>query len=93
MVFRKSDGIVERRIREERVLVPIAASEEVLDSLYTLNETAAFIWDRAAEGKTEETIASELAAAYEVAADKALADVQAVLRSLQEVGALEPAEE
>lgn len=89
MKFKKATEIVERRIRDERILVPIAASEEALDSLFTLNETAGFIWDCAVAGHSPEQIAAELAEAYDVPPEKAFADTGKVLASLQEAGVLE----
>jgi hypothetical protein len=44
-VFRKSDAIVFRKIGDECILVPIRQGVGDLESIYTLNETAARIWE------------------------------------------------
>ena len=44
-VFKKSDAIVFRRIGDECILVPIRQGVGDLESIYTLNETAARIWE------------------------------------------------
>jgi hypothetical protein len=44
-VYRKSDSIVFRKIGDEFILVPIQHDVADLDSIYTLNETAARIWE------------------------------------------------
>ncbi len=86
--FTRSDKFVERAVRGERVLVPLAASMEELDSLYVLNETAALIWEGAAAGQTEAELAARLAAAYEVDPARARRDTRAILDALIELGAL-----
>lgn len=44
-VYFKSDSIVFRKIGDEFILVPIRHNVADLDSIYTLNETAARIWE------------------------------------------------
>jgi hypothetical protein len=44
-VYSKSDSIVFRKIGDEFILVPIRHNVGDLDSIYTLNETAARIWE------------------------------------------------
>ncbi len=42
---KKSDSIVSRKIGDEFILVPIKQDVGDLESIYTLNETAARIWE------------------------------------------------
>jgi hypothetical protein len=91
--YRKSPRVVERTIRGERVLVPLASSSETLDSLYTLNETAGLIWDLAGAGKSEPQITEALSAQYDVSTSTARADVAAVLSDLIEAGVLQRREQ
>ncbi len=44
-VYKKSDSIVSRKIGDEFILVPIKQDVGDLESIYTLNETAARIWE------------------------------------------------
>ena len=44
-VYKKSDAMVFRKIGEECILVPIRQRVGDMDSIYTLNETAARIWE------------------------------------------------
>jgi hypothetical protein len=44
-VFKRSDAIVFRKIGDECLLVPIRQGVGDLESLYTLNATAARIWE------------------------------------------------
>ena len=90
--FARAPDVVSRRIRGEHVLVPIRRSSAALDSLYTLNATAGFIWEKAGEGLDAAALARELAAAYEVDAATAAADVERTLAELVAAGALVPQE-
>ena len=85
-----SGRIIERKIRDERVLVPIMDSMEALDSIYTLDEIAARIWDAAIDGADEGAIARKLCEEYNVPEETARKDVRAVLDELLRLGALEP---
>jgi hypothetical protein len=45
-VYSKSPDVVFRKIADEFILVPVRHKVADLKSVYTLNETAAFIWER-----------------------------------------------
>jgi len=88
LTYRKSENVVERRIRGKHVLVPIMGSLEQLDSIYTLNETAGLVFTRATEGVEPSVIARELAGVYHVSLEQAQTDVDRVVRDLVHIGAL-----
>lgn len=82
---------MERQIRGERILVPIAGSMDKLDSIYSLNEVASFICGKAFEGLSDDAIAAALAEAYSVTPEAAKTDTERVLGELVSIGALVPA--
>ena len=86
--FSKSSAIVERKIRDEHLLVPIARTEATLDGFFVLNETAQFIWTQAIAGRDEEDIAVQLAAEFEASPAEAANDTRRVLDELLSIGAL-----
>jgi hypothetical protein len=86
--FTKSDGVVERQIHNEHILVPIRKDVAELNSLYTMNELAAFIWGRAVEGLEEPEIVSRVCGTFAVEAAKAEEDTARVLDQLIALGAL-----
>ena len=88
--FRPSPDIVTRRIRGEHVLVPIRSSSAALDSIYTLNATAGFIWEKARSGISASDISLSLAKHFLVETDTATADTSRVLQELVAIGALIP---
>lgn len=86
--FARAPDVVSRRIRGEHVLVPIRRSSAALDSIYTLNATAGFIWEKAGAGESPAAIARELAAAFAVDESAAAADVARTINDLLAAGAL-----
>ncbi|MGZ6248231.1 MAG: PqqD family protein, partial [Syntrophales bacterium] len=51
-ILKKSQNTVFRKIGDEYILVPIAASVADVESIFNLNETGAAIWDRIDGKKT-----------------------------------------
>ncbi len=84
-VYSKHPAVVERRLRNTCLLVPVMASFEELDSLYSLNETAQFIWHKACDGLDKQAIALQLAETFGVPIEEARADAQSVLSELCEM--------
>ena len=90
--YRRAPDMIARRIRGEHVLVPIRRTSASLDSIFTLNATAGFIWERAGEGLDPAAVARELAATYEIDEATAHGDVARALDELAAAGALLPLE-
>lgn len=91
-LYRRAPDVVSRRIRGEHVLVPLRRTSAALDSLYTLNETAGFIWEQAGAGLDRAALARAVCARYEVTEAAAATDVARVIGELLAAGALVPAE-
>lgn len=87
--FTKTDNVVERKVRDNLILVPMKTGPARLDALYTLNETAAFIWDSITPGITEEELVTRLVEKYEVSEESAQQDVRRVLERLKAIGAIQ----
>ena len=85
------DLIAHRQIGDECVLIPIAREAGNLNSFFPLNPTAALIWERAVAGQTNRAIATELADTYDVDAEQALLDTDALLDELVALNALQSA--
>jgi 5'(3')-deoxyribonucleotidase len=74
-VLSHSPSVVTRKTGNEYVLVPISNNIADMNSVYTLNETGAFIWELI-DGKREvEEIISELTKEYDIDVSTARADV------------------
>lgn len=78
-----SPSVVSRRTGNEYVLVPVTANIADMDSVYTLNETGAFIWDLIDGQKSLNEISNALKTEFEVEEDKALSDVLEFVEALR----------
>jgi hypothetical protein len=87
-VYKKSDSIVSRKIGDEFVLVPIKQDVGDLESIYTLNETAARIWELI-DGKTSvKDIKERIVEEFEVDAKQAERDLLEHLQQLEGMSAI-----
>jgi len=80
--YRRRTGVVERRVRGRRVLVPIAGSAEALDSIYSLNETAAVVWECACRGASAAEIVERITSEFAVSRGEAAKDVKDTIAAL-----------
>jgi hypothetical protein len=87
-VYKKSESIVSRRIGDEYILVPIRQDVGDLESIYTLNETGALIWELI-DGKSKVSeIKESLLDAFEVEPEEAEKDLIEHLQQLEGIKAI-----
>ena len=87
-VYKKSESIVSRRIGDEYILVPIRQDVGDLESIYTLNETAALIWELI-DGKTQVSeIKEKIVEEFEVEPQEAEKDLIEHLKQLEGIKAI-----
>jgi hypothetical protein len=87
-VYKKSESIVSRRIGDEYILVPIRRDVGDLESIYTLNETGALIWELI-DGKSKVSkIKESLVEAFEVEPEEAEKDLIEHLQQLEGIKAI-----
>lgn len=86
-------GFILRQVCGENVIVGEGLDAINFGKLLSLNETAAWLWQQAAEmGSFDvETLTDKLCEEYEVERQQATADVSAMLDKWQEVGVIEDA--
>jgi hypothetical protein len=77
-----SPSIVTRKTGNEYILVPITNNIADMNSVYTLNETGAFIWEQIDGKRTINEIISELIREFEIDADTSKEDVLLFLEDL-----------
>jgi methyltransferase-like protein len=65
-IFSHSKSIVTTKTGNEYVLVPVANNIADMNSVYTLNETGAFIWEHINGKNSVEDIINEMMVEYEV---------------------------
>jgi hypothetical protein len=74
-ILSHSSSIVTRKSVNEYILVPITDNIADMDSVYTLNETGAFIWEQIDGKRTVEEIIDLVIQEYEIDRDSASKDV------------------
>jgi hypothetical protein len=86
--FKKSEAIVFRRIGDECILVPIRQGAGDLESIYTLNETGARIWELL-DGKAKGTeILVKIIEEFDVSPEQAEQDLVHHLKELASIKAI-----
>ena len=86
--YRRSEDFVYRKIQDETILVPIKDNVGDMGSIYNLNEVAAFIWERLDGEKRLLDIKNLIVEEFEVAPEKAEADLCDFVNQLREVHAI-----
>ncbi|KAF0121586.1 MAG: hypothetical protein FD151_1163 [bacterium] len=87
-IYKKDDSIVSRKIADEFILVPIRQNVGDLESIYTLNETAARIWELI-DGETKvREIRERIVEEFEVTPEEAEKDLIEHLRQLKGIKAI-----
>lgn len=86
--FVRDPSIVSRKIVDEFILVPIRQKAGDIDSIYTLNETAARIWELLDSEKRVEEIRDVIVEEFEVSSEEAEADLVEFLQQLEQVNAV-----
>jgi hypothetical protein len=74
-VLSQSTSVVTRKTGNEYVLVPITNNIADMNSVYTLNETGAFIWEQIDGKRSVKEIITKLTNEYDIDQQKAETDV------------------
>lgn len=81
-ILSHSKSIVTRKTGNEYILVPITDNIADMNSVYTLNETGAFIWDRIDGKRNLEEIIAALTEEYEIDTQNAEKDVFSFIENM-----------
>jgi hypothetical protein len=83
-IISHSPSVVSRRTGDEYVLVPVANNIADMNSVYTLNETGAFIWDLIDGKRSVDEIVNMVVEKYDTDKGTAMADVSDFVESMRE---------
>ena len=81
-VVSQSPSIVTRKTGNEYVLVPIANNIADMNSVYTLNETGAFLWELIDGKKTINDLIDAMISEYDVGKEIATEDVSSFIEEM-----------
>jgi len=88
MCFDKDPNIVSKNIENEIILIPIKQSMGNLESVYTLSEVGAFIWELI-DGKSQiKEIKRAVIDEFDVEEEKAEQDLIEFIKQLYELGGI-----
>lgn len=81
-ILSHSSSIVTRKTGNEYVLVPITNNIADMNSVYTLNETGAFIWEQIDGKRSVEEIIVALTTVYDIDKQNAESDVYSFIENM-----------
>jgi methyltransferase-like protein len=81
-VVSQSPSVVTRKTGNEYVLVPIANNIADMNSVYTLNETGAFLWELIDGKKTIKDLIDAMISEYDVGKEIATEDVSSFIEEM-----------
>ena len=90
-ILRPAGEIVRREIAGETILVPVRGRTADMRRIFSLNPTAAFIWQRLDGKRNVSELLAELLDAFDAPPEDARADIEAFLTRALEEGLLEKA--
>ncbi|MFC2086173.1 PqqD family protein [Bacteroidota bacterium] len=74
-VYHQNPDVVARKVSDEFILVPLSDDIADMDSIYTMNEVGAFIWENINGERTINEIINEVLSNFDVTPDEAKNDV------------------
>ena len=82
-LFKLKSRFVARKVGNEVVVVPLVNNVAQMERLYTLNETAGFLWENLNETATVESLKTALLENFDVEDSVAEQDIQNFLENLK----------
>lgn len=83
-----NEEFVLRQVADTWVVMPLGQTSVDFSGMLTLNETGAILWQALENGGDRLALAKALRDEYDVAEEDVLADVDAFIAKLQEIGCL-----
>jgi hypothetical protein len=86
--YERNPDFIFRKVVEECILVPIHQDVADMDSIYTLNEVGAFIWEHLDQLQTQAELQAAMLEEYEADPAVLIADLERFLAEMTTIGAL-----
>jgi hypothetical protein len=81
-LFKLKSRFVSRVVGNDLILVPLTGHIAQMSEMFTLNNTARFIWENTSEESTEESMVQLLTDEFDIDADTASGDVKKFLQQI-----------
>ena len=88
--YRKDESVVSRKIADEVILVPIRKNVGDLESIYTLDEVGARIWELIDGKRSLADIKEILLSEFDVAEGTLVTDMQNFISQVEGIGGIKP---
>lgn len=82
-LFNLKSKFVARAVGNEMILVPLTGNVAQMNELFTLNETAKFIWENAKENTTIQDIENLMRDEFDIDPDTAKQDIDTFMKRLE----------
>jgi len=86
--MKRNPDFILRSVADTRLLVPVGAAAVQFAGMVTVNDTSAYLWELLEGEQTPETLTAALVARYDIDEETARKDVERVISSLTEIGAI-----
>lgn len=83
------EGFILRKIADTDMVIPIGDNIAYFNGIISLNETAAFLWNRLSEGSEPSVLSEELMKTYQISRETATEDINKFITQLQSANILE----
>jgi len=87
-IYEHDPHVVSRSIAGEMILVPIRKNVGDMESIYTLNETAARVWEMIDGKRSTEEIQNQMIKEFDIDPTQAEQDLVELIENLLEIGVL-----
>lgn len=82
-LFKLKSRFVTREVGNELILVPLTGNVAEMSALFTLNETAKFIWDNATENNSIDDLVKLMIDTFDIDDQTAGKDIESFLEKLE----------
>jgi len=82
-LFNLKSKFVAREVGNELILVPLTGNVAQMNELFTMNETAKFIWENINETTTVEDLENSMTDTFEIDRETAAKDIENFLNKLE----------
>ena len=82
-LYKMKSGFVAREVGNELILVPLTGNVAQMNALFTLNDTAKFIWENITEENTEDDLINLMTEEFDIERETAEKDIKIFLGRLK----------
>ena len=82
-LYNLKSKFVAREVGSELILVPLTGNVAQMSEMFTMNETAKFIWENISEKTTVDELENSMTETFDIDREKAARDIESFLKRLE----------